>query len=414
MTRKQTPAGAGYYATRAELRRRLNESAPARVQLVTGPRQVGKTTLLLELAQEWGKQALYLAADAPEAALPGWWERQWRKAMDLARRGTALLLLDEIHFLPHWSRQLKVETDLIQRERVPLHIVVTGSAALRLGVGTRESMAGRFERLVLIHWSARDLAQAFHLAQGEAVEVVAAQGGFPGAMGFRDTPERWAAYIRDSIIDPAIGRDLLVLEAIRRPSLLRQVFAICVGHAGEIVSLQKIAGTLTERGALETITRYLELLREAYLVTAVRKFSPRELRRRSSPPKLVPLNNAFITASMGPPPHPGSQSEQRGRLIENACLAFALNSGQTVHYWREEPWEVDAVLEGSWGRWALEVKTGPYSVRELAGLLEFVRRYPAYRPIVACTEAGLATAKRAGIGAVLWSQFLWSGLAGGR
>jgi predicted AAA+ superfamily ATPase len=90
----------GYYATREQLRRRLAERAPARVQLLTGPRQVGKTTLLLELAQEWGERAIYLAADTPEAALPGWWEAQWQRATRLAGDGTALLLIDEIHYLP--------------------------------------------------------------------------------------------------------------------------------------------------------------------------------------------------------------------------------------------------------------------------------------------------------------------------
>jgi hypothetical protein len=378
---------------------------------LTGPRQVGKTTLLLELAQEWGEHALYVAADAPEAALPGWWEAQWQQATRLAGDGTALLLLDEIHYLPNWSRLLKAETDRAHRLRVPLHVVVTGSAALRLGVGTRETMAGRFERLVLAHWSARDLAQAFDLPQKEAVDLVVRLGGFPGGMALRNDLQRWQAYIRDSIIEPAIGRDLLVLETIRKPTLLRQVFAISVGHATEIVTLQKIAGLLTERGALETIAHYLELLKEAYLVAAVQKFSRRELRRRSSPPKLVPLNNALVAASApggsaGLAPEP----EIMGRLVENACIAFAVNSGQTTYYWREEPREVDAVLEGTWGKWAVEVKTGSYTVNELAGLLEFLRRFRSYRPLVICNEEDSAVAQRAGLPSISWSQFLWSGV----
>jgi len=400
----------GYYATRNELRRRLAERAPSRLQLLTGPRQVGKTTLLLELAEEWGERAIYLAADTPESALPGWWELQWQHAARLAGRRTALLLIDEIQYLPDWSRRLKAEVDRIYREGLRLHVVVTGSAALKLGVGSRETMAGRFERLTLTHWSAQDLAQGFGLSQNEAVEVVVRLGGFPGGMALQADLPRWRAYIRDSIIDPAVGRDLLALEVIRKPSLLRQVFAVCIGHPTEIVSLQKMVGLLAERGTMTTIAHYLELLREAYLVAALRKFSKGELRRRSSPPKLVPLNNAFITGGTHEEiPSAKRAPERWGRLVENACLSHMVNSGQTVHYWREEPIEVDAVVEGSWGKWAIEIKTGSFTAGDLAGLLQFTKRFRGYRPLVVCDERETGIARRAGIESTSWQQFLWSG-----
>lgn len=400
----------GYYAAGSELRRRLSEGAPGRVQLLTGPRQVGKTTLLLELAKERGDRALYLAADAPEAALPGWWEVQWERAARLAGRGTGMLLIDEIQYLPDWSRRLKAEVDRVYRDGLRLQIVVTGSAALKLGVGSRETMAGRFERLTLTHWSARDLAEGFRISQGKAVETVVRLGGFPGAMALRADLLRWRAYIRDSIIDPAVGRDLLALETIRKPSLLRQVFAVCIGHPTEIVSLQKIAGLLAERGTMTTIAHYLELLREAYLVAGLRKFSRGEVRRRSSPPKLTPLNNAFVTGGTHEDiPSRATAPERWGRLVENACLAQMVNAGQTVHYWREGPIEVDAVVEGSWGKWAIEIKTGSFSAGELKGLLEFSKRFRGYRPLVVCDERAAGVARRAGVDSIPWQQFLWSG-----
>lgn len=399
----------GYFTTRDELRQRLGESAPGRLQLLTGPRQVGKTTLLLELAREWGARALYLAADAPEAALPGWWELQWQRAVALASQQTAVLLIDEIQYLPNWSRRLKAEMDRVHREQLPLQVVVTGSAALQIGVGSRETMAGRFERLTLTHWSAQDLAQGFGLSQAESVQLVVQLGGFPGGMALRGDLPRWRAYIQDSIIAPAVGRDLLALEIIRKPALLRQVFAICIGHPTEIISLQKIAGQLAERGAMTTIAHYLELLGEAYLVAALRKYSHGELRRRASPPKLVPLNNAFLTAS-GEMAADGISPERWGRLVENACLAFAVNRGQTVHYWREDPLEVDAVIEGTWGKWAVEIKTGTFTSSDLAGLLEFSRRYPQYQPLVVCDASVLGAAARIGVKAISWQQFLWSGV----
>jgi hypothetical protein len=381
------------------------------VQLLTGPRQVGKTTLLLELAQEWGRRATYIAADAPEAALPGWWELQWQQAARLASAEKAVLLIDEIQYLPDWSRRLKAEVDRVHRRRTPLHVVVAGSAALSLSTGTRETMAGRFERLTLGHWCAADLAGAFGLPRDDAVDFVVRLGGFPGSVALREDLPRWRAYVRESIIDPAIGRDLLLLKAVRKPALLRQVFAISVGHPSEIVSLHKIAGLLAERGALTTISHYLDLLGEAYLVAAAHKFSEAEIRRRSSPPKLIPLNNALVCGSTHDDiPAPSTHPERWGRLVENACLAFMANSGQAVSYWREEPLEVDAVTSGSWGKLAVEIKTAAYTQRHLAGLTEFCRRFPEHRPLVICDAADRGAARNAGIDSISWRQFLWSGV----
>ena len=367
----------GYYPTKASLENRLSEPAPSRVQILTGPRQVGKTSILLDISRRWNNSAIYLAVDATEAALPGWWEIQWRRAVELARNRKAVLLLDEIQYLPNWSRLLKAAIDQVYREQLPMHIVATGSAALELVSGTRETMAGRYERLVIRQWSARDLAQAFSLTQSEAVDCFVRFGSFPGGMGLLSNVPRWKAYLRDSIIDPAVGRDLMMLESIRKPALLRQIFAVCAGHPSEIMSLAKIAGTISDAGTLETIAHYLSLLEEAYLVTASRKFSGREVRRRASSPKLVPLNNAFLAASRSDdPPTAQSSPDVWGRWVENACLAFVIGCEQTVGYWREEPLEVDAIIDGLWGKWAAEVKTGEYSSRDLSGLLEFCRRRP--------------------------------------
>jgi uncharacterized protein len=401
----------GYYAVRSKLAERLAEPAPARVQILTGPRQVGKTTILLETAREWGDAAIYLAMDSPEAALPGWWEVQWRRATQLAGSRKAVLLLDEAQYFPNWSRVVKSAIDQIYRERIPLHMVVTGSAALELGSGFRETMAGRYERIALRQWNAQDLAKAFSMSREHAVETVVRFGSFPGGMNILQDLPRWKAYMRDSIIDPAIGRDILVLEPVRKPALLRQIFAVCVGHPSEILSLAKIAGAISDAGTLQTIAHYIDLLDEAYLVSALRKHSTKELRKRSSPPKVVPLSNAFLAAASidGPPGH-GADPIRWGRWVENACLAFAVGCEQTVHYWREEPLEVDAVLSGSWGKWAVEIKTGSYTSRDLVGILEFCRRYSDYRPLVLCEESHMDTARRLGVDVLSWNQFLWRGI----
>lgn len=150
-----------YAGCRGRPLERLQEPAPDRIQLLTGPRQVGKTTLLLEIAGKFGEAAVYAAGDEPDAALPGFWERRWAEAEDRAQRGKAVLLLDEVHRLGDWASRLKGQWDLLQRRRLPLHVVATGSSALRVATGSRESLAGRFERLTLSHWSASSLAATF-------------------------------------------------------------------------------------------------------------------------------------------------------------------------------------------------------------------------------------------------------------
>ena len=299
---------------------------------------------------------MYLAADSPEAALPDWWQQRWQMAIRMARNAPSVLLVDEIHGLPDWSRWLKVAYDEMKREKLPLHLVVSGSSSLLLAGGARESMAGRFERFNLRHWSARDLVQGFNFPPEIAALTVVRYGAFPGGISLLAYPSRWKAHVRDAIIDPAIGNDILMLQPVRRPALLRQVFAICLGHPAEVLSLQKIAGNLTDAGNMATIAEYLSLLGEAFLAAALPKYARTEVRKRATPPKLVVLSNAFLAVACDEvPPAPDTDPRRWGHWLENACIARAINDGYTVNYWREEQQEVDMVVEGNAGKWVVRV-----------------------------------------------------------
>jgi len=392
------------------LRQRLEEPAPGRIQLVTGPRQVGKTTLLLGLAREYGRRALYAAADAPEAGVLGYWERFWANAESKASSGKTIVLLDEVHLLPDWAASLKAHWDRFRRHHLPIHLVATGSSALRVTRDSRESLAGRFERIVFAHWSASALADTFNVDIADAAREAVLFGTYPGARELRRDHARWRAYVRDAIIEPAIGRDVLAMGQVRRPALLRQVFAVAVGSPAQIVSLEKLQGQLADRGALETIAHYLELLREAYLLAGLEKFSGRAIRRRAAPQKLITLNNAFLSATHPDgAPDPTRDTARFGAWVENACLASAINSGQRVTYWREEPLEVDGVLEGSWGSWVIEIKSARFESRHLTGLLEFARRHPNFRPLVVTRPGDEGLARRLGLQSMSWVDFLSSG-----
>ncbi len=398
-----------FHECRALLRQRLAER-PARIQLLVGPRQVGKTTLLLSLEKTLGPRSVYAAGDGPEAALPGFWERTWARAEEIANeQRRCVVLFDEVQHVEDWSSKLKSEWDRLRRRKANVHVVASGSSSLLLARGSAESLAGRFERLTLTHWPARALAEAFRVSRDQAAKLVITHGGYPGAFRLRKDRARWLAYVRDAIVEPAIGRDILALAPVRRPALLRQLFAVATANPAQIVSLQKLQGQLQDAGALETLSHYLKLLEDGFLVAGIEKWSEAAIRRRAAPPKLITLDNALLAvADPREAPQPGS--ERFGAWLENACLAHAYNRGQRITYWREEPLDVDAVIEGSWGKWAVEVKSGRFTSHDLRGLLEFTRRHPSLRPLVICDDAGVSQAERAGVPGMPWERFLLDGL----
>jgi predicted AAA+ superfamily ATPase len=277
----------------------------------------------------------------------------WQRVEAVARsRGKAVIIIDEIQHLDAWAQRIKGVWDKFKRDNLPIHMLLTGSSALKLGRGAEESLAGRFERSTLLHWSAADLAAAFSIEPEQAARDAVIWGGYPGSWSLRGDAARWGAYIRDAIIEPAIGLDILAFGNVRKPALLRQVFAMAVSAPAQIVALSKLQGQLQDKGALETVAHALEMLEEAYLVASVRKFAATQIRQRNAPPKLGVLNNALSTVLHWQTMEQLTEgSPHFGNLVENACLAHALNHGQTVHYWRREPFAVDGVFSGSWGRW---------------------------------------------------------------
>lgn len=393
------------------LKERLNEPAPGRIQLLSGPRQVGKTETLLGLIKKFKKNSIYTAADSPESSLPGYWERIWHNVYELEKKqGLAILFIDEIQHIEDWSLKLKGEWDKIKKDNIKIHIVVSGSSSLLLGLGSKESLAGRIERITLSHWSAAMIKKAFKISKDEAVMRYVNFGSYPGSMAYIKDLPRWSAYIRDAIIEPAISRDIFSLSDVRRPALLKQVFALSLSCPAQIISLNKLQGQLQDKGALDTISQYLSLLEESYLVAALEKYASRPIRKRSSPPKLITLNNALL-AAVSPKGIPNIKKEpdRFGFWLENACLAHAYNSGQKVSYWREEPLEVDGILEGSWGNWAIEIKSSSFVASDLKGLFEFTANYPSFTPLIVCDQQDVYAAKKYGILAMSWQNFLFSG-----
>jgi hypothetical protein len=344
----------------SQLARRLDE--PRRfIQVIAGPRQVGKSTLVSQVLDQSEIESRVASADEPTLQHSDWISQQWEAARLVAREAGkqgAVLALDEIQKIPQWSDIVKGLWDEDTRKRVPLKVVLLGSAPLLVARGLSESLAGRFELIHLPHWSFSEMRAAF----GWSVEQYIFYGGYPGAATLVNEPARWARYVLDSLIETSISRDVLLLSRVDKPALLRRLFELACRYSGQVLSFNKMLGQLHDAGNTTTLAHYLELLAGAGMVTGLSKFSG-AARSRASSPKLQVLNTALMTAMGGSEFREARRdSASWGRLVESAVgahLANAAASGEcSLFYWREGSEEVDFVVRAGKRLTAIEVKSG--------------------------------------------------------
>ena len=358
---------------------------PNLMQIVVGPRQVGKTTAAQQIGSEWNGPVRYAAADLPLPPGPEWIQSQWELARRDASRGKrVLLVLDEVQKVTGWSEVVKANWDADRASRASLRVLLLGSSALLLTRGANESMAGRFFLHRCVHWSFLECREAF----GWDLDRWIYFGGYPGAAPLADDDVAFRAYVRDALVEPAIARDVLAMQTVTKPALLRQLFALCGLYAAQILSYTKMLGQLQDAGNTTTLAHYLRLLETAFLASGLDRFKAGRAARRGSSPKLVVWNNALVT-SLGLAGFEEARGDSSlwGRLVENAVGAHLLNhlqgSPHEVTYWRERSDEVDFVVRAGREVWAIEVKSGRPA--RAAGLAAFLRRHPRARPLIVGT-----------------------------
>ncbi len=331
------------------------------IQVLAGPRQVGKTTLARQVMEACGLPAHYASADEPTLRDQTWLEQQWDLARLKARkhREGALLVIDEIQKAARWPELVKLLWDADTHDATPLKVVLLGSSPLLIQTGLTESLAGRFETIPVPHWSFAEMQEAF----GWDLEKFLFFGAYPGAAPLADDPGRWRQYINDSLIETTLSRDILLLTRVDKPALLRRLFQLACAYSGQILAYQKMLGQLVDAGNTVTLAHYLQLLEGAGMVAGLHKFSGNQIRQRASSPKLQVLNTALMTAQSGRSPDAWrTDGDAWGRLIESAVGAHLVNTaigtGISVTYWRERNLEVDFVLQRGDSLVAIEVKSG--------------------------------------------------------
>lgn len=367
------------------LEARLSE--PRRfIQIVTGPRQVGKTTLTRQAIEATPIPCHYASADDAGSAPHAWIAAQWDQGRQIAGGAGdegAALVLDEVQKVPLWSSEVKRLWDEDTAARCHLRVVLLGSSPLLLQAGLTESLAGRFEIIPATHWSYAEMREAF----GWDLDTYVLHGGYPGAVESITDWGRWARYVRDALVETSLSRDILMLTRVDKPALLRQLFFVGCAYSGQIVSYTKLLGELHDAGNSTTVAHYLELLHGAGMLTGLSKFTAAPDGRRRSTPKLQVMDNAFRTAFLD---SDGATARQDGplwgRLVESAVGAHLVNATfldplLRVGYWREAGDEVDFTLARGRKLLAIEVKSGAQA-RRLRGLQRFQMRFPHARSLL--------------------------------
>lgn len=355
------------------------------IQVVEGPRQVGKTTLVRQVLEGTHSPSRFASADEPELRGRDWIVEQWSIARLEARsagRSGAILALDEIQKIPGWSETVKRLWDEDTARKTPLRVVILGSAPLVLQRGLGESLTGRFEVLYLPHWSFGEMREAFKWDLDRYIFF----GGYPGAAPLVDDQARWTRYIRDSLIETTLSRDILLLTRVDKPALLRRLFDLACRYSGQVLSYQKMVGQLQDAGNTTTLAHYLDLLAAAGMITGLQKFAGDVARRRGSSPKFQVLNTALLSASSGRTEADArSDPEFWGRLVESAVGAHLGNGaaadGYELFYWRDRNREVDFVIKAGQRITAIEVKSGMRR-DALPGMEAFAAAFKPHRQLL--------------------------------
>lgn len=378
------------------IKKRIENEPRKLIQVLMGPHQVGKTTLIKQYLEKTTLPWHYASADSLSGQDTIWLQQQWETARILMhRKKTAefLLVIDEIQKITNWSEFVKTEWDKDSFIGLSIKVILLGSSSLMIQKGLSESLTGRFEIIYLTHWSLEEMSAAF----GYSAEQFAWFGGYPGSTEFIADEDRWRDYVIHSLIEPSILKDVLMLSRIDKPALLRRVFDLACNYSGQILSYNKMLGQLQDAGNSTTLSHYLKLLDYAGLVKGLDKFYSAKVRQKGSSPKFQVYNTALLSVQTGLSfseiqLHP----DKWWRIVESAIGAHLINHAKIsrlkIYYWRHIHNEMDFVVEKGNKIIGVEVKSGHSN--KVSGLSIFQKQFKPYK-ILLIGKSGIP-----------WEQFL--------
>jgi predicted AAA+ superfamily ATPase len=355
-----------------------------KIQVISGPRQVGKSTLVKQVLKETTVPYMFVSADDVPHENNLWISEMWataRSRMKFGKHPEYLLVIDEVHKLDNWSEAVKKEWDSDTFHDVNMKVVLLGSSRLLLKDGLTESLAGRYEMIRMPHWGYTEMKEAFGFDVNQYVYF----GGYPGGASLIKDESRWRRYIKDSIITPAIERDILMTKTIYKSELMRRLFELGCTYSGEELSLNKMLGQLQDSGNVTTLANYLTTLDESRLLCGLRKFANDKARKYNSIPKLMVYNTALLSSLSGATYETAFTTPKLwGRWVESTVGAYLLNEADEqdfrVYYWRDRDDEVDFIIEYNRRCIAIEVKSGRRTTNN--GLSVFHDKFQPVRSLV--------------------------------
>lgn len=362
------------------------------IQVVMGPRQVGKSTVVKQVLADIDIPYQFYSADTSSSSKGSWISDCWAATRSImVQRGysSIILVIDEIQKVTNWSEYVKKEWDDDTFHDREIKVLLLGSSRVLLERGLSESLAGRFEVIKMGHWSFNEMQECFDIS----VDQYLFFGGYPGAAPLITDEERWREYIQESIVEASINKDILIDTPISKPALLRQTFELASAYSGQILSLNKMIGSLQDAGNASTLAGYIHTLNESGLICGLQKFSLDTARRKASIPKFQVYNNALKTV-YSPLTFEQSLLDRKswGRIYESGVGAHIVNQAFLhrieVYYWRERNDEVDFILRKKGSVIAIEVKSN--LEKQTKGLTLFRERFmPKHAFIVGDGGIGL-------------------------
>lgn len=358
------------------IKKRLEE--PRRfVQVVMGPRQVGKSTVVRQVLSDLSHPYLLFSADNVPASSSTWVSNCWQSVRRLQNDkgwGSIILVIDEIQKVANWSEVVKKEWDDDTFYGRNIKVLLLGSSRVLLEKGLSESLAGRFEEIRMGHWSFQEMRDCF----GFSLDRYLFFGGYPGAAPLMEDEDRCQQYIQSAIVDATINKDILMDTPISKPALLRQTFELGAAYSGMQLSLNKMLGSLQDAGNTATLAGYIHLLDESGMLCGLQKYSIDIARRKASIPKFQVYNNALKTI------YSPLSFEQAildrtvwGHIFESGIGAYLVSQAFVhrfeVFYWRERNDEVDFVLRKKGSVVAIEVKSN--AEKNTEGLKTFKEKF---------------------------------------
>lgn len=371
----------------AVLKSRLEEPRKF-IQVIAGPRQVGKSTMVTQVLRDQQIPYTFEVADGVDANDTDWIRRVWesvRATMTVRNLNEYLLVIDEVQKITNWSEAVKREWDADTRQGVNIKVVLLGSSRLLIRKGLTESLAGRYELIRLGHWTFQEMHDSFGVTLDEYIYF----GGYPGPAHLIKDEKRWRKYVKDSLVAPAIDKDVIMTSNIYRPALMKRLFELGCSYSSEILSLTKLAGQLQDAGNVTTLAGYLDILTECNLLTGLQKYANDDARKYNSIPKYQVYNNALMTAYRGNGYiKDRTDPEVWGRFVESGVGAYLLSMAEefeyNVYYWRERNDEVDYIVQKDGDCIAIEVKSGRRGMN--SGLPKFDSLFHPKRSFVVGTH----------------------------